>query len=153
MDVIVFATGFVFGFWTGITVGAFTWLVYGMINPLGFSLPALLSTMIGEAIYGLIGAALRRTWLKTDSMELKSSFSVRNIGFGLVGLGTTLAYDVFTNATTGIIFYNSAWVGLLTMNFPLPLGIIHEVSNFLLFTTISPLVILSMKRTLKGFGK
>ena len=151
MDVLVFTSGFVFGLWTGITVGAFSWLVYGAINPLGFSLPALLSTMIGETIYGLTGAALRRSWLKTDRMGLKASFSVRNMGFGLVGLITTLIYDLFTNATTGILFYNSAWIGLLTMNFPLPMGIIHEVSNFLLFTTLCPLVIMAMKRTLNGF--
>ena len=152
MDMLVFVSGFVFGVWTGVAVGAFSWLVYGTINPLGFSLPTLISTMIGETIYGVTGALLGYTWLRTESSEWKASLSIKNLGFGLVGLVTTLLYDLFTNAVTGIIFYNSVWLGLLTMNFPLPLGIIHEASNFLLFASICPLIIISIKRTLNGFN-
>ena len=152
MDMLVFVSGFVFGIWTGVAVGAFSWLVYGTINPLGFSLPTLASTMIGETIYGVTGALLGHTWLRTKSSEWKASFSIKNLGFGLVGLMTTLLYDLFTNAVTGIIFYNSVWLGLLTMNFPLPMGILHEASNFLLFASICPLIIISVKRTLNGFN-
>ena len=152
MDMLVFVSGFVFGVWTGVAVGAFSWLVYGTINPLGFSLPTLISTMIGETIYGVTGALLGYTWLRTKSSEWKASVSIKNLGFGLVGLMTTLLYDLFTNAVTGIIFYNSVWLGLLTMNFPLPLGILHEASNFLLFASICPLIIISVKRTLNGFN-
>ena len=153
MDMIVFSSGFVFGAWTGATVGAFSWLVYGVINPLGFSLPTLLITMIGEIIYGLAGAVLRRGWFEIKSSEWKAGASIKNFGFALVGLVTTLGYDLLTNAVTGLLFYNSILVGLMTMNFPLPMGLIHETFNFLLFFFLCPLTIVTMKRSSSSFRK
>ena len=54
---------------------------------------------------------------------------------------TVNAYDLITNAATGWVFYGSPWLGLVTMNFPIPLGIIHEVSNALFFFIVVPLLI------------
>jgi hypothetical protein len=53
-------------------------------------------------------------------------------------LFSTLAYDLITNAVSGLLSYNSVWMGLLTMNFPIPLGIMHEASNLVLFAVLTP---------------
>jgi len=55
MDLIVFTAGFIMGPTMGAATGVMVWLVYGTINPFGFSLPILAATMIGEAIYGVAG--------------------------------------------------------------------------------------------------
>jgi hypothetical protein len=52
-----------------------------------------------------------------------------------------LAYDLITNAVSGLMAYNSIWMGILTMNVPLPLGIMHEASNFVFFATTTPLLV------------
>ena len=55
MDLIVFTAGFIMGPTLGAATGVMVWLVYGTINPFGFSLPILGATMIGEAVYGVAG--------------------------------------------------------------------------------------------------
>jgi hypothetical protein len=65
----------------------------------------------------------------------------RYLIFGVAGLFATLAYDIITNAASGLLAYNSIWLGLITMNIPIPLGIIHAASNFVLFATITPLLL------------
>ena len=139
MDAIVFTTGLFFGIVPGAAVAAIAWLVYGTLNPLGFALPILLTVIPSEMIYALAGHLLRRTAagnLESDVMGLE-----RIIAFGALGLFSTLAYDLITNAVSGLVTYNSVWMGLLTMNVPLPLGIIHEASNFVFFATMTPVLL------------
>jgi hypothetical protein len=146
MDTFVFVAGFSLGIVPGIIVANLTWLIYGTLNPLGFSLPTLLSVMIGESCYAVVG------WMVSRYMfRKKNLFSIESsIIFGLAGLLATLAYDVFTNAVTGWLFYNSIVIGLLTMNFPLPMGLLHEISNLILFAVVSPLLLRAFKIFWKG---
>lgn len=90
-------------------------------------------------LYVAGGAFLAR--VTTRSLNRTSSLLQRSLVFGATGLLLTLGYDVFTNAATGILIYGSALTGLLTMNFPLPLGIIHEASNFVFFSLFVPLLV------------
>lgn len=144
MDTIIFVTGFCFGILPGIIVAITAWLIYGSLNPLGFSLPTLLTVMLAETFYAFSGRALSR-YRRIDS----SSLSMEHlIVFGVVGLFATLAYDLVTNAVVGWLFYGSVWVGLLTMNFPLPMGLMHEASNLIFFAIVAPLLICAVQRFL-----
>ena len=139
MDTIVFTTGLFYGFIPSATIAAIAWLVYGTLNPLGFSMPILLVVIVAEITYSLVGARLRRTALGHPHKDYGTV--ERYLIFGVAGLFATLIYDIVTNAVSGLLAYNSIWIGLITMNVPLPLGIIHEASNFILFATISPLLL------------
>ena len=143
MDTIVFVSGFLFGPTFGISVAVITWLIYGTLNPYGFSFPTLVSVVLGEMIYALAGYLVSR---RPDIFLGGTWLSIQNIGSGVVGMFSTLLYDLFTNAVTGWLFYGSILIGLLYMNFPLPLGIIHEVSNFLFFSLLAPPIIYTVKR-------
>jgi uncharacterized membrane protein len=144
MDTVVFVSGFLFGPSLGISVAVMPWLIYGTLNPYGIPpFPTFISVILGEMIYALAGYLVS---LRPDTFYGRTWLSIQNIGFGVVGMVSTLLYDIFTNAVTGWLFYGSILVGLLTMNFPLPLGIIHEVSNFLFFALLAPPVIYTVKR-------
>jgi uncharacterized membrane protein len=139
MDAIVFTTGLFYGFIPGASVATIAWLVYGSLNPLGFSAPILLVVIAAEMIYAFVGSRLHRTSFGHPHKEYGSV--ERYLVFGVAGLFATIAYDIITNAVSGLLAYNSIWIGLITMNVPLPLGIIHAASNFILFATITPLLL------------
>jgi len=148
MDGLVFASGYMLGAPAGIMVGALAWAVYGQINPYGFSLPILLLTMSGESIYSLGGALLRRSVLAGKGNGDVKSQLPSGVIFGSLGILLTLAYDIYTNAVVGVLSYGSPLVGLLTMNFPVPMGLLHEVSNLAFFATVVPLIIKTLSRTM-----
>jgi hypothetical protein len=56
--------------------------------------------------------------------------------YGTIGLLSTLVYDIITNAAVGALFYGSILYGLITMNFPFPMGIMHEFSNAVMFPSL-----------------
>ncbi len=146
MDSVVFVAGLSFGASSGCAVATVAWLVYGTLNPYGFSLPTLLTVILSEMIYAIAGGAMSHSWLGPKGGEFKPWVMERNIGFGVVGLLSTLAYDLVTNAVTGWLYYGSAWIGLLTMNFPLPMGILHEASNLFLFALVAPPLAFSVSK-------
>ena len=164
MDTLVFVAAFLFGLRVGVGVGAFSWLVYGSWNPYGPVSMILLFQIIGETFYALAGAILRKTSfsdliLKGQEKLLGgvSGYRVKYLVvlpiLGFIGLITALSYDVFTNTATwflqlydpskniGAVFFQSFGVGLLTMNFPFPFGIMHQVSDLLFFAFITPVVV------------
>lgn len=143
MDTIVFMSGFLFGTSFGISVAVIPWLIYGTLNPYGFSFPTLVSVVLGEMVYAVAGYLVSR---RPNAFYGRTWLSVQNVGFGVVGLISTFIYDLLTNAVTGWLFYGSILIGLLTMNFPIPMGIIHEVSNFLFFALLAPPIIHTVKR-------
>jgi len=146
MDAIVFTTGLVFGFVPGAAVAVVSWLVYGTLNPLGISILVLFTVIPSEIIYPLVGHLLRKTKYGR-STENVTTLS-RSVVFGSVGLFATLAYDLITNAVSGLLAYNSIWLGLATMNFPAPLGIIHEASNLVFFAAVVPVLLEVVRKTL-----
>jgi len=139
MDTIVFTAGIAFGFVPGAAVATISWLVYGTLNPQGFSAPVLAVVVLSEMIYSLGGRLLRRTGYGIRG-GLNTSVNC-SILFGVTGFFCTFGYDLSTNAVSGILSYNSVWLGWATMNFPIPLGVIHEVSNFFFFATVVPILL------------
>lgn len=139
MDAFVFAAAFTLGWTYGAFSAVIVWLVYGTLNPLGTNPYTLAMVIGGEMLYVAGGALLAHG--STRALGRASSLLQRSLVFGTTGLLLTLGYDIFTNAVTGIVFYGSVLTGLLTMNFPLPFGIIHEASNFVFFSVFVPLLL------------
>lgn len=132
MDLMIFVTGFVFGIAIGTTTGALTWIIYGTINPFGFSLPIWLSTIIGETIFGIVGGVLGRINYKTA----EKNFSILrfSLEMGLWGLILTIIYDLFTNIVFAITFKVPIIVAIMTgWLIPPFFEILHETSNLILF--------------------
>lgn len=144
MDAIVFSSSLAMGMRFGATLAVIIWAVYGTLNPWGFNLPTLIVVTLSEMVYVLfsrIALSLKTEWNK---IGLYNSLFLGSIGFF-----STLIYDIITNCFVGYLFYGSVIMGLLTMNFPLPLGLIHEVSNAFFFPLATP-AIYGMVRKVRG---
>ncbi|MCJ7573116.1 hypothetical protein MUO93_02490 [Candidatus Bathyarchaeota archaeon] len=125
MDLIVFASGFVFGPAIGASVGILTWLVYGALNPYGFFLPILIATSIGESLYGIIGGLLGLKGI--DNFGAKLTVSIK---FAIVGFLLTFIYDLATNIVSGLSFGIPLPIALMS---GIPFAIAHEASNAAFF--------------------
>jgi len=135
MDLLVFVTGFSFGTFVGASVAILSWVVYGVINPLGFNIVILASCIIGETIFGVIGGVIRN-WTR---LERPGNLCIE---FGVLGLVLSTTYDLITNIVYARIF-NLPTITAIVSGWLLPpwFGIIHEVSNLILFSIIAlPLV-------------
>ena len=121
MDLIVFTSGYLLGSKLGATTGILVWLVYGVINPYGFSLPVWVATIIGETMFGIAGGYF-------------SSQQIEGIGFdpwtAATGFLVTLVYDVFTNIVSGATVGIPIRIALLT---GIPFMLAHTVSNAVFF--------------------
>ena len=139
MDLVVFVTGFVFGPFIGGMTGILAWAAYGVLNPFGFSAPILVSTMVGEAIFGIFGGVVERISYRnsTNPFDLKFSLEI-----GLWGLILTIIYDLLTNLVFAITFGVSFAAAIVTgWLIPPWFGIVHEGSNlFLFFAAVHPLI-------------
>ena len=120
MDLIVFISGYLMGSALGAFTGGLVWLVYGTINPFGFSLPVFISTIIGEAMFGIAGGLIT----KRDS----------GIGFdpwaAVTGFLLTFIYDLFTNIISGVTVGVPIPLALITGT---PFALAHMVSNTVFF--------------------
>lgn len=130
MDVVVFLSAFLLGSKFGAVVAIFTWLIYGVFNPLGFSFAVLAAVACCEVFYAAAGAFCANRSI------------LHPLKLGLIGVVATLSYDLITNAVSGVLYTNTLWpgvlVGILTMNFPVPLGLLHQASNLILFSLLPP---------------
>lgn len=130
MDFIVFVGGFCFGPLAGALIGIFSWLIYGSLNPLGFSFPIWLSTMFSETIYGIGGALVRKRLKFSESSELRNGADLY-IFFGTIGMFLTFFYDIVTNIVFGyVVNWNPIFA--VIMGF-VPFGIVHVISNAFFF--------------------
>lgn len=127
MDLVVFCSGFRFGSLVGGLVGFLTWLVYGTVNPYGFSFPILLATSLGESMYGIVGGLLRG--LKLPGGEAGRLWFI-DARFAFIGFILTFIYDLFTNIVTGLVVGMPLSVVLLA---GIPFALIHELSNTVFF--------------------
>lgn len=136
MDLVVFVTGFVFGTQIGVATAIMSWFVYGAINPLGFSVPIWLATMLGESIFGLAGGILGRV---NNNPKQTMWFSLE---MGLWGLTLTIIYDLITNLVYAVVF-DVPFVAAIASGWIIPpfFGILHEASNLILFfSAVYPLI-------------
>lgn len=151
MDLVIFVSGFIFGTSIGAITGALAWIVYGTINPFGFSLPVWLSTVIGETVFGIAGGILGRINYETP----EKAFNVFrfSLEMGLWGLILTMIYDLFTNIVFAVTFKVPIIAAIVTGWFIPPwFGILHEAGNLILFfSAVYPLT--KVIRTLRGGEK
>jgi hypothetical protein len=130
MDIIVFLGGFCFGPLAGASIGVTSWAVYGTLNPLGFSIPILLATMLSESIYGVAGGLIKKSFTENFSGFKKEQTSVY-VFFGILGFLLTLTYDVITNIVFGYVYSPSILVAII-VGF-VPFGLAHVISNAFFF--------------------
>ena len=126
MDLLVFVTGLAFGHVTGMTVGVLTWLIYGILNPYGFSLPVLIATISMEALYGLAGGMLSR-YSKETVAEASIASSLK---YAIMGFILTFIYDVGTSIAFAVSVGMDVGVALVS---GIPFAVVHEGSNAVLF--------------------
>jgi len=145
MDSIVFVSALAFGLPVGVAVGAFTWLVYGSINPLGSAGgPLLLLLMGSEAIYALLGCGARRM-LGFD----ESSIPARSVLWGSFGLIGAFLYDLNTIITPALMIGEPMKVSLASLLPAAPFMVAHEVSDFVFFAVAAPALYAAIRRVLK----
>ena len=125
MDVIVFITGLVFGSISGMTVGFLSWIIYGIVNPYGFSLPILFSTAGMEAVYGFAGGLVGR-----NEGKLLEGGVFTGIKYAIIGFILTFMYDVVTNIVMAATFGIDWSVALIG---GIPFALAHEISNAVIF--------------------
>lgn len=133
MDAIIMLTSYAFGLFYGILAAVSIWAIYGSLNPYGFNFLTFFIVISGEMFYVLFGLILRKILpFKISSKIIDGKLTIVSL-FALI---STILYDLYTNALVGIIWYNSAMMGILTMNFPYPFGIFHEISNLIIIPVV-----------------
>ncbi len=122
MDLIVFTSGFIMGPMMGALTGVMVWLVYGTINPFGFSLPILIATMTGEAMFGVVGGYYGKR-------EPVSGYGI-SVWTAFIGFIITFVYDIFTNIVSAYTVGIPISIGLVT---GIPFMLAHVLSNTVFF--------------------
>ena len=89
MDSFVFVSGHCLGIIGGSIVALLVWLVYGTLNPFGFSIFILLIIIPAEMIYGLMGGLVGRN--KSKNRDNRSGFKGFNLSFGGYRFGIDLS--------------------------------------------------------------
>ena len=141
MDSIVFISAITFGVGAGASVAALTWLVYGTVNPLGADSGPFLLLLIGsEMVYVAFGYLARRM-LSPDQ-----PVPVRSLLWGCFGLIGAFLYDVNTILTPYLIIGQSLRVSLVEMLPAIPFMLAHEVSDFVFFATVAPLLYVAVRK-------
>lgn len=146
MDSIVFICAYLFGFYAGAGVAAITWIVYGSINPLGAAgFPLLIILIVGEMIFAVSGSLLSKVWKRTSNFG-KEAFFNKSVILGFTGLFSALFYDLWTNAIDGLIIYNSLEGIILRIITGAYFALVHEISDFIFFAFVVPILIVSISR-------
>ena len=121
MDFIVFVSGYLLGSGTGAFTGVLVWLVYGTLNPYGFSLPVFIATTLCETMYGLAGG------LFASRGNNGNGFS---IWAAVTGFLVTFVYDLVTNIVSGYSVGIPVSLALVT---GIPFMLAHTISNAVFF--------------------
>ena len=142
MDSIVLLISYIFGFKYGLFSAILIWLIYGTFNPYGSNLIVLIMTTSGEIFYVIFGVLLKRI----ISPEQLLNNPIENVfKISLFIFLPTFLYDLYTNSLTGIIWYNSIILGIISGTL---FSILHQIANIL----IAPVVFLTVLRMLKFNG-
>lgn len=151
MDLVVFIAGYCFGFATGSMIAVLSWLVYGAVNPYGFSPPIFITTVLCEMIYSAFGSIARRH----DLIRIRGGSGKRryvSVEAGALGFLSTLLYDLPTNAICGPLWYHrdslveSVAIALIV---GIPFAVVHQVSNFVIFLLCAVPSITGVMRALR----
>ncbi|HYB06646.1 MAG TPA: hypothetical protein VEB87_00665 [Nitrososphaerales archaeon] len=148
MDTIVFVSGLVFGLDVGVSVGALTWLVYGSVNPLGSAGgPLLLILIVSETVYAILGSLARKVF----SFE-ENSVSARSLFWGCLGLIGAFIYDLVTIIVPTMLTGASLVVAVASLVPAVPFMLAHEISDFVFFAAVGPILVSTMLKVIKSRG-
>jgi uncharacterized membrane protein len=126
---VIFAAGFLWGVWPGVTVGAVGYFIWIIANPYGPSpLPLLLSQIVGIGFSGILGALARR-FLK----DIRWNFSTAVV-MAVCGLLSGLVYHVVVDVVDAWL-YQPFWPRLLA---GLVFSLITIISNAIIFPLFFP---------------
>jgi len=144
MDLIVFVGGFLFGPVVGSSIGIFSWLIYGSMNPSGFEPRIWVATMLAETVYGITGGLLRKA---LGSTGLGSQQFRLSVFFATMGFLPTVLFDLTTNIVYASVYNTPVVVAILV---GAPFAVLHEGSNFLIFGVLSVPTIVALRKVVKG---
>lgn len=92
VTVIVFVSGFLLGPKLGAAVGAASWAIHSLFNPMGVALPPVLAAQVaGGAVIGAVGGVLGPRLLVVPAAWAAA------LAAGAAGLLLTLVYQVLVN--------------------------------------------------------
>lgn len=147
-----FCAGWLLGGARGPLAAAMGELVFTLFNPLGPAHPLVMAAQVlAMAGTALAGAGLRRV---RAARGPRLAPWAAGLALGAVGALITLGYDLLTNTASGLAF------GLARNLLPylaagLSFGVIHIVSNTILFAALGPSVVrvLERHRAAVGWGE
>jgi len=140
-DTLVFISALLFGLDVGLAVAVLSWLVYGSVNPWGAaSLYFIAFLAASETVYAFLGWSARRVRFN-GSAE-------RSLTFGLMGIVGALIYDLNTIATPLVVAGYQITTAFLYLFNPATLLFMaaHEVSDFVFFSTVAPILMVAIRR-------
>lgn len=131
MSVLLFISGFLYGWYIGLFVGIISSLVYYGWNPFGVPpLPIYMVCVGCMAFIGLFGGII-----KSNSHIKKIEINTRNISkLALVGFFYTVLFDLLTNLVYAYVYYAGDFRLALITGFPFM--IIHLISNTVVFSVL-----------------
>lgn len=153
MTVMIFVSGFCFGWAVGVPVGFIAVILY-MIIPYPFAHPAawiysispLLLIIMGAlgVMYGVVGALLGKM---QSPVKVSPRFIIE---MAVVGFILTFLYDVLSSIGFFLAYpvYPSVWEAIYLTFVPLYYvypPIIHTVTNTIVFATVAPALILGLQ--------
>lgn len=138
---IVFASTVTFGAGAGIAIALLSELIWSQVSPWGASGSALLPFLLSaELLYAAAGVAALRLVRRTNG-----GLADRGALFGGILVVSTLAWDLWTNFGTALLYYGSTLnlAGLLLVEFNPPallFDVVHEGTNLVLGLFVAPIV-------------
>lgn len=138
LDTLVFVVAFVFGFRAGGAVAVISETVWGFVSPWGSAGPILPFLVGGELLFAFAGYAASRAWGGPNFRAL----SLENSFLGAVLAICAFVWDFETNIATGLLAGATSLPGLMSYEVAGVLFMIpHELSDFVLGSTLAPVVI------------
>jgi len=127
-SLICFLTGFLFGSFFGVSVGALTMLLNGFLSPWGFGATNIPFQILGMALIGFVGGVYRKSCTRTTNPSVRW-FSLE---VSLLAAFLTLFYDLITTISYVMLFNVNIIMALISGAW---FTIVHVVSNTVLFGT------------------
>ncbi len=126
-SLICFLTGFLFGAFFGVSLGALTMFINGFLSPWGFAGIIMPFQILGMALMGFIGGVYRKSIGENPSVHWSS-----NLEASFLAAFLTLMYDIITSVGYAVFFNVDIIVALVAGTW---FTIVHVVSNTALFGT------------------
>ena len=128
-SLICFLTGFLFGSFFGVSVGALAMLINGFLSPWGFGATNIPFQILGMALIGFVGGVYRKSCTLAGKNPSMRWFSLE---VSFLAAFLTLIYDLITTVSYVWLFNVNIIVALVSGAWFI---VVHVVSNTVLFGT------------------